>query len=58
MKQLTLTRAENPGDKLYNQKNVQLIQEAERILKRQLNESEKISYWIGVMCLNCLRKLS
>ncbi|MFR5785855.1 MAG: DnaD domain protein [Christensenellales bacterium] len=41
LKQLTLTRAENPGDKLYNQKNVQLIQEAERILNRQLNVSEK-----------------
>ena len=41
LKQLTLTQAENPGDKLYNQKNVQLIQEAERILNRQLNVSEK-----------------
>ena len=41
LKQLTLTQAENPVDKLYNQKNVQLIQEAERILNRQLNVSEK-----------------
>lgn len=51
LKQLTLTRAENPGDKLYNQKNVQLIQEAERILNRQLNVSEKnvILDWCDVL---------
>ena len=32
--------------------------EAERILNRQLNVSEKNVILDGVMCLNCLRKLS
>ena len=47
MKQLTLTRAENPGDKLYNEK---FIQEAERILKRTLfpEETKLINDWIQV----------
>lgn len=47
LKQLTLTRAENPGDKLYNQK---FIEEAERILKRTLlpEETNLINDWIQV----------
>ena len=47
LKQLTLTRAENPGDKLYNEK---FIQEAERILKRTLfpEETKLINDWIQV----------
>ena len=48
LKQLTLTRAENPGDKLYNQK---FIEEAERILKRTLQPEEinRINDWIQVL---------
>lgn len=48
LKQLTLTRAENPGDKLYNQK---FIEEAERILKRTLQPEEinLINDWIQVL---------
>ena len=51
LKQLTLTRAENPGDKLYNQKNAQLLQEAERILKRKLGgkEEDTILDWCDVL---------
>ena len=47
MKQLTLTRAENPGDKLYNEK---FIREAERILKRTLlpEETNLINDWVQV----------
>ena len=47
LKQLTLTRAENPGDKLYNEK---FIEEAERILKRTLfpEEMNLINDWIQV----------
>ena len=48
LKQLTLTQAENPGDKLYNQK---FIEEAERILKRTLQPEEinLINDWIQVL---------
>lgn len=47
LKQLTLTRAENPGDKLYNEK---FIREAERILKRTLlpEETNLINDWVQV----------
>ena len=53
LKQLTLTRAENPGDKLYNQSNAQLLQEAERILKRKLRNKEEdtILDWCDVFQL-------
>jgi len=47
LKQLTLTQAENPGDKLYNEK---FIREAERILKRTLlpEETNLINDWVQV----------
>ena len=50
LKQLTLTRAENPGDKLYNQQTAQFIEEAERILKRTLlpEETNLINDWVQV----------